>query len=217
LNNIKILFEDDDIVVAVKPAGVLSQEGEAPNMVDLLKERVGGYIAAVHRLDKMTGGVMVYAKNQKSAARLSKSIAQRSFFKTYLAVVKGSPDDSGEWEDLLFRDAKRNKSFVVTRVRRGVKRAHLTFKTIERCGEFSLVEIKPTTGRTHQIRVQFSHRKMPLLGDGKYGGASNKCSLALWCRQIELIHPKFGEKMIFSVSPNDKFPWNMFRKINAIE
>lgn len=208
----EILYEDLSVIVCVKPVGVLSQEGGGENIVDLLKadRAASEYIGVVHRLDRMTGGVMVYAKTPSSAAALSKQISDRQFFKTYLAVVRGEPEKEGRMEDLLFRDMHKNKSYVVNRPRRGTKKAVLTYKTLQTCGENSLVEIYPETGRTHQIRVQFSHRKMPLLGDGKYGGGDNKCSLALWCKKLEFAHPKSGESLSFCAEPPKVYPWDMF-------
>ena len=211
----KILYEDNQIIVCLKPAGVLSQNGEGENMISLLNEhflhngeKCGAY--PVHRLDRETAGVMVFAKNAKSAAVLSKQIEQNTVKKRYYAVIKGVPEEkSGILKDLLFRDKQKNKSFTVKRMRKGVREASLEYVVIGENGGFSMVEILLHTGRTHQIRVQFSSRKMPLSGDGRYGGGSG--NLALFAHTLEFSHPVSGEKMVFSDKPDmTAEPWNMF-------
>ncbi len=211
----KILYEDNQIIVCLKPAGVLSQNGEGENMISLLNEhflhngeKCGAY--PVHRLDRETAGVMVFAKNAKSAAALSKQIEQNTVKKRYYAVIKGVPEEkSGILKDLLFRDKQKNKSFTVKRMRKGVREASLEYVVIGENGGFSMVEILLHTGRTHQIRVQFSSRKMPLSGDGRYGGGSG--NLALFAHTLEFSHPVSGEKMVFSDKPDmTAEPWNMF-------
>ena len=173
----EILFEDGQIAVIVKPAGMASQLTPRGNdCVTALRAHTGGEIFAVHRLDTPTTGVMVYAKTKKAAAFLSKEMAEGRFQKEYLALVHGRPEDpSGDMEDWLFKDA-RNKTYVVKRERKGVKKAILSYETLqtradETYGTLSLVRIRLQTGRTHQIRVQFASRKMPVLGDGKYGAS----------------------------------------------
>ena len=156
----EILFQDNEIIVCVKPVG-LDSEHDMP-------ARLGGEIYPLHRLDQNVGGVMVYARNKAAAARFSKLIQQGEMVKEYLAVVHGEVPESGDWEDLLFKDSRRNKVFVVDRQRAGVKAARLTFTRLSG-GETSLVQIRLYTGRSHQIRVQFASRKTPLVGDGKYG------------------------------------------------
>ncbi len=160
----EILYSDLDFVICIKPVGV-DAEHELP---DLLKERLGGEIFTLHRLDQNVGGVMVYARSKQAAAALSKAIAQGEMVKEYVALVHGAPPPEGDWEDLLFKDSRKNKVFVVKRQRGGVKAARLIYRCLK-TGERSLVRIRLYTGRSHQIRVQFSSRGYPLVGDHKYG------------------------------------------------
>lgn len=211
----KILFEDKYIAVCLKPAGILSQNGDGGDMISLLNayfEQNGEKAEAypVHRLDKETAGVMVYAKSSKSAAALSKQIEQNTIKKHYYAVVKGSPEEkSGVLKDLLFRDKQKNKSYSVKRMRKGVREASLEYEVVGENGGYSMLDILLHTGRTHQIRVQFSSRKMPLYGDGRYGGGGG--NLALFAHTLEFCHPVSGEKMVFSEKPDMTVdPWNMF-------
>ena len=160
----KILHIDSDFVVCIKPVGV-DAEHEMPAM---LQESLGGEIFTLHRLDKNVGGVMVYARNKHAAAALSKAITNGEMVKEYVAMVHGTPPPEGDWEDLLFKDSRKNKVFVVKRQRAGVKAARLTYRCLQ-AGEQSLVRIRLYTGRSHQIRVQFASRGFPLVGDHKYG------------------------------------------------
>ena len=160
----EILHSEMDFVVCIKPVGVDS-EHELPAM---LQEKLGGEIFTLHRLDKNVAGVMIYARTKQAAAVLSKAVAQGEMVKEYVALVHGAPPPEGDWEDLLFKDSRKNKVFVVKRQRNGVKAARLTYKVLQ-TGEQSLVRIRLYTGRSHQIRVQFSSRGFPLLGDHKYG------------------------------------------------
>lgn len=196
----KIIFEDKDIVVAIKPPEILSQGDEKgrANAVDILKEMTGSEIFPVHRLDKGVGGVMVFAKNSKSAAELSRQVSDRTMEKTYLALLHGEiAEEKGRLEDLLFFDRGKNKSFVVKRERRGVKKALLDYECIERGQGKSLVRVSLITGRTHQIRVQFSSRGYPLFGDRRYGARDDEKDIALMSKEISFVHPKTGEKMSF--------------------
>ena len=198
------------MIVCVKPAGILSQSDEKgrANMISLLQEKTGGTVYPVHRLDKETGGVMVYAKTPDAAAELSGNIAEHRMEKVYLALVHGIPDNNGEMRDFLFRDMAKNKSYVVSGKRRGVKEAILTHRllaTEQIDGEpFSLVVVRLQTGRTHQIRVQFSHRKMPLAGDRKYGGKDRFSQLQLWSYRLTLNHPGTNESLTFSALPESE-------------
>ena len=192
----EILFEDEHLIICIKPVGILSQKDASgsTNMVDelskyLQEKQKSGNICVVHRLDKNVSGVMVYAKSSSVAAGLSKAIGQQKFNKEYIAVIKGCPEEKeGVLKDLLFKDSSKNKSYVVKRERKGVKKASLEYKVMDTIesdsGVVSKVWIKLHTGRTHQIRVQFASRKMPLLGDGKYGSRENKCDVALWSYRI---------------------------------
>lgn len=205
----EILFENKNLIFAVKPRGVSSQSSNDKNMVSMLSELTTGEIYPVHRLDTATGGVMVYAKNKKYAASLSDAFAKNEIDKRYLAIVSGPIEPSGTMEDLLWHDKLKNKSFVVKTERKGAKKAKLEYKVIAEntINEqyFTLVEIKLYTGRTHQIRVQFASRDHSLLGDGKYGGKSGY-PLALWCHSLSLPNG-----MTYSSLPpkNEDF-WNNF-------
>ncbi len=181
-----IIYENDDLIFVVKPRG-LSSQGD---MIDKLSEYTGNKVYCVHRLDTATGGLMVYAKNQKCAALLSKSFAENKVAKEYFAVVKGNPPASDSLYDLLWHDKIKNKSFVVKTKRKGAKEARLTYKVLESDSEKSMISVILDTGRTHQIRIQFASRGFPLYGDGKYGGKSGY-PLALWCHSLTL---PYGDK-----------------------
>lgn len=160
----EILYSDANIAVCIKPVG-LDAEQEVP---DALIQQLGGQIFPIHRLDKNVGGVMVYARTKPAAASLSKAVQDGTMVKEYVAMVHGIPPEQGDWEDLLWKDSRKNKVFVVKRVRGGVKKARLEFTRLSQ-GETSLVRIRLHTGRSHQIRVQFASRGYPLVGDHKYG------------------------------------------------
>ena len=216
MKEITVLFEDNNIIAAVKPAGVLSQAGNTADMISLLGEG-RGEIYPLHRLDKNVGGVMVFAKNKQAAAKMSQLISENRMSKSYYAVLCGKPEeDCAVLEDLLFKDSSKNKSFVVKRMRKGVKKASLEYKTVESVktdsGNLTLVKIKLHTGRTHQIRVQFSSRKLPLLGDGRYGGKSDKCDIALWSTEISFISPFDRQNLTFKAPLPQQYPWNLFDK-----
>lgn len=211
---LKVLYEDELIVVCIKPVGVLSQgaPGETGDMLALLREQCAcREIYPIHRLDRGVGGVMVYAKRRDAAGALSASVADRSMVKEYVALVHGSPSaKEGEMVDLLYKDATLNKSFVVDRKRAGVKEARLSYRVLTTvAGEggeaLSLVRVRLGTGRTHQIRVQFSSRGMPLVGDGKYGARDHGMPLGLWSCRLCFAHPKYKGKTvdIFCPPPAD--------------
>lgn len=204
-----ILHEDRDIVVCVKPVGTLSEKGGMP---EILAQRCAAKeIYTVHRLDRAVGGVMVYAKTAEAAAKLSAAMGAGDFKKQYQAVVHGRPaEDSGVMRDLLFKDSAKNKSYVVKRMRKGVKEAELEYSVIESRADMSLVNITLHTGRSHQIRVQFSSRKMPLVGDVKYGSSRKDCNIALWSASLAFPHPKSGERMCFSANPPEVYPWTEY-------
>lgn len=207
----KILFEDNEILVCIKPVGLLSQSGteNEPDLPKLLSDHTGSPVYVVHRLDKSVGGVMVFAKTAFSAAALSKQITQHSFIKEYLAVIHGQPaEEAAVLEDLLFRDARKNKTFVVDRKRKGVREAKLEYRTLAYSwldGErVTLVRIRLHTGRSHQIRVQFASRKHPLVGDARYGAKDGQKQLALWSCRLSFAHPKSGKQLDFS---DEAPPW----------
>lgn len=210
-----ILHEDAALIAAIKPRGIVSQCTDQGNgFADLLADRNGGYIGVVHRLDRGVDGVMIYAKTPRSAARLSAFVQNGSVKKEYLAVVHGVPSPTnGTMRDLLFHDRARNKTFVVERVRQGVKEAILDYEILETLdteeyGTISLVHITLGTGRTHQIRVQFASRGHALVGDGKYG-ARDRCEIGLCCHRITLPHPESGQELSFSYI-SDGAPWGPF-------
>lgn len=219
----RILFEDKDIIVCVKPVGLLSQSDKAgsDSMVALLEQHTGGVIYPIHRLDRETGGVMAYAKTKNAASRLSRDIAEHRFKKEYLAIVHGKPaTDEDTLCDLLFKDSRKNKSYVVARERKGVKSAKLCYRVLSNKSAdvevYSLLLIRLFTGRTHQIRVQFSHRKMPLAGDRKYGAHDDFSTLGLWSYRLELTHPTNGEELKFVSLPNDSANSDFGFEINPL-
>lgn len=191
----EILHSDENIIVIIKPVG-LDSEHDVPAV---LQSEVGGEVFTLHRLDKNVGGVMVYARNKKTAAVLSKAIQDGRMVKEYLAKVHGTPEESGVLEDLLFKDSKKNKVFVVKRQRAGVKKAKLEYKRLSE-GEESLVHIRLYTGRSHQIRVQFSSRGFPLVGDHKYGSKSSEKEPELFSHRITF--PYKGEDVSFEATPD---------------
>ena len=190
----EILFENADLVACVKPVG-LDAEQQVPAA---LCEQLGGEIFPLHRLDKNVGGVMVYARNKQTAAALSAAIARGDMVKEYVALVHGTPPPQGDWEDLLFKDSRKNKVFVVNRQRAGVKAARLTYQCLK-AGEQSLVRIRLYTGRSHQIRVQFSSRGYPLVGDHKYGSRDERKEPMLFSCCIRF--PYKGQQYIFEAKP----------------
>ena len=166
----QFLYHDRDLAVILKPVG-LDSESAVPAAIIA---ELGGECYAVHRLDLNVGGVMVYARSKQAAAALSRAIQENAMVKEYVARVHGEVPEEGDWTDLLLKDARKNKVFVVDRERKGVKQARLAFTRLETDGETSLVRIRLYTGRSHQIRVQFASRKHPLVGDHKYGARDSR-------------------------------------------
>ena len=211
----EILYQDKFIVVAVKPVGVLSEDvpGQAC-MPALLRRELGGDIATVHRLDKPVGGCMVFSRSKAATGKLIAAVAERRVTKEYLAVLRGHPEKPEDTlRDLLFRDSRVNKSYVVQRMRKGVREAVLDYRELERQGELSLVQVRLHTGRTHQIRVQFSHRGLPLLGDIRYGSKA-ACSPALWSCRLAFAHPVTGAPVDVTCPPPREDPWTRFAVLN---
>lgn len=198
----EILYHDREIAVCIKPVGIDS-ESQLPSA---LKEALGGEIYTLHRLDLNVGGVMVYARTKNMAAALSRAIQDGDMIKEYVAVVHGEVPESGDWEDLLWKDSKKNKMFVVNRERKGVKKARLEYKRLrveqstDEAEPRSLVRIRLYTGRSHQIRVQFSSRNHPLAGDHKYGSRAKETEPMLFsCR---ITFPYKGETRSFEAMPD---------------
>ena len=214
----RILFEDNDIIVLVKPVGVPSEDtknGEK-GILNLLKtENNLTDVFLLHRLDRNVGGVMVFAKNKKSAACISKQIQENTFKKTYLAVTDGVIEEKqGIYKDLLFKDSSKNRSFVVNRMRKGVKEASLEYVVLSENENKTLVKVTLHTGRTHQIRVQFSSRKTPLCGDVKYGSKDRQSDIALFSHSITFTHPVTNEFLTFTEYPNKiNYPWKLFESV----
>lgn len=211
----EILYKDKDLVVCVKPVGLLSEEGGMP---DKLREEIGGEIYCVHRLDRAVGGLMVYARNKKAASALSALISGGRLTKEYLAVVPDKlEEENGRFEDLLFHDRQKNRSYVVKRERTGVKKAELTYEKLNRIGALALVRVHLLTGRSHQIRCQFASRSMPLAGDGRYGSTIRDTDIALFSHRLSFVHPFTGEKLDFTTYPEGKIWTELLQGIEKSE
>lgn len=224
MENLNVLYEDNQVIVVVKPQNVPSQADESGDM-DLLsmvkayvKEKYNkpgeAFIGLVHRLDRPTGGIMVFARNSKSASRLSAQLVSHEMKKTYYAVCQGVPQiKSGSLVNYLKKDEKENIVKIVPQSEQGVKKAELTYKVLQNSDTESLVEVNILTGRSHQIRVQFAGIGCPLLGDNKYGKDKTRASknLGLWAGRLEFTHPVSKQKMVFVASPDTSaMPWNKF-------
>ena len=194
----EILYSDRQIVVCAKPVG-LDSEAEVPAA---LKEQLGGEIFPIHRLDKNVGGVMVYARTKQAAASLSKAVQEGTMVKEYVAMVHGTPPETGDWEDFLFKDSRKNKVFAVKKERKGVKYARLEFRRLT-AGDESLVRIRLHTGRSHQIRVQFASRGFPLVGDHKYGARDEHTAPLLF--SCKITFPWKGQTRSFEALPEWAF------------
>lgn len=215
---IPVLYEDRQLLLCVKPAGVLSEEG--PNdtgMPALLSRqyREAGkpdFIAGVHRLDKNVGGLMLFSRKKEITGKLIAAVAEHRVVKEYLAVLRGIPAErEAVLKDLLFHDSSKNKTYVVKRMRKGVREAELEYTTVDTCGELTLVRVRLHTGRTHQIRTQFSSRGMPLLGDIRYGSKDPNCDCALWSFHLALLHPAADKRVEAYCLPPMEYPWNLFK------
>ena len=205
-----LLYQDAHMVVCVKPAGLLAQADSKGGESAVSKlEAAFGSIYPVHRLDKDTGGVMVFARTQKAAAALSKAVQENRLNKEYLALLPEMPAaEAGELEDILFHDRVKNRTYVVDRQRKGAKPAKLAYRVLEQRESAVLVQVRLFTGRTHQIRVQFASRKLPLLGDRKYGSRES-VPMALWAWRLTLPHPVTGKELVFAAMPDGAAaPWN---------
>ena len=209
----EILYQDDRVLVCLKPAGVLSTD-EPGGLPELLRTELGDPAAnlrTVHRLDRVVSGVMVLARTARAASDLSAQVRSGVFEKTYLAVCRGTTPARDRWEDFLLRDPARRLTYLAEEKVPGAKPAALELKTLAVSGEHSLVLVRLFSGRTHQIRAQFSGRGFPLAGDRKYGPEDGWASIGLWSHQIRFLHPRTGEAMLFSALPPDQGPWTLFR------
>ena len=228
---INILYKDKYLLLAQKPVGENSQfsnDLNVKNLPEKLSAQLsslgeGDFIGLVHRLDTTTGGVILYSRNKNLTGKLSEMVSGKEYKKTYLAVVHGVPSEKeGQMTDLLFHDKQKNKTYIVSKERSGVKAALLEYKVLESVTlkggqQATLVKIQLHTGRTHQIRVQFASRKMPLLGDGKYGSREKGCTCALWSHRGEFFHPVSGERVCVESLPPQVYPWNLFNIFRETE
>lgn len=222
----EIIYEDNHLLIINKPQNVAVQEDESkdPDLLNLLKQFIKNrdnkpnnvYLGLVHRLDRPTGGVMVFAKTSKCAERLSKQLRDHSLKKSYLCIVVGQPEShQGRLQTYLVKDEKTNTVNLATLSDFGAKEAILDYKVLSSKSDLSLVEVELKTGRSHQIRVQMSKQnKTPVFGDFKYGDKIHKSNLALWAYKLEFVHPTTKNQMIFKSMPNvNTKPWKDFENI----
>ena len=206
----EIIYQDTDIVVCVKPTRVLSTD-EPGGVPGLVREALGdpnADIRTVHRLDRVVSGLMVLARSASAASELSRQIREDEFEKEYLAVVHGAPEENaGRLCDLLLRDKARKMTFVAAAEGKGVQSASLRYTVQNSTAGMTRVRIQLETGRTHQIRVQFAFRGMPLVGERKYAVLEDDCAIALWSYRLSFIHPRTGEIMEFIKEPPAVYPW----------
>lgn len=206
----QIVYEDGQLVVCLKPAGVLSTD-EPGGVPELLRGQLGEKdVRTVHRLDRVVGGLMVLAKGARAASELSRQIREGSFDKRYLAVLHGEAEDGGTLRDLLLRDKAERKTYVTEAPGKNVQEAELRYETLARREGLSLVKIELITGRTHQIRCQFSSRGLPLVGDRKYSLLDDGCDIALWSQALAFSHPADGRPLRFAAPPPLQWPWTAF-------
>ena len=206
-----ILYQDARIVVAVKPAGVVSTD-EPGGMPELLRAYLHtDCIRTVHRLDAQVAGVMVFARSRVAASLLSQQIREHRFSKEYLAVLCGTPNQPADTlTDLLARDTRRRVTYVADAPSPDTREARLSYDTVDNSDGLTLVRVRLHTGRTHQIRVQFASRDLPLSGDRKYGASDAPWPIALWSYRLSFAHPQTGETMTFACPPPDTAPWTRF-------
>lgn len=206
-----ILYQDDHILLCVKPPRVLSTD-EPGGMPELVRQALGDPAAdvrTVHRLDRVVSGLMVLARSPQAASELSRQIREGEFDKEYLAVVHGAPaEPAGRMTDLLLRDKRERKTYVVAERGKGVQEAILDYRVLARSEGLTKVAIRLITGRTHQIRAQFSGRGLPLVGDRKYSLLEDDCEIALWSHRLSFRHPVTGEAVDFRVDPPKGYPWD---------
>ena len=217
---INIIYEDNHLLVVEKPVNIPVQKDDSNDLdfltmlKDFIKKRdnkpFNVYLGLVHRLDRPVGGIMVFAKTSKCASRLSEQVRNRTFKKTYYAVVEGKLDSSGTFKDRLLKDEKNN----IVKVDDKGKEAILDYEVIDCKDNLSLVSINLETGRSHQIRVQFASRNHPLYGDQKYNKNSKIGEqIALFSKKIIFNHPITKETLTFSLELPNRKPWNLFKKV----
>jgi 23S rRNA pseudouridine1911/1915/1917 synthase len=208
-----IIYQDHSIIVCIKPPRVLSTD-EPGGMPELVRQALGdpnADVRTVHRLDRVVSGLMVLARNAKAASELSRQIREGAFDKEYLAVLHGHPESAaGTLTDLLLRNKQERKTYVVTEPGKGVQEAILNYQVTGTAENLTRVKIQLITGRTHQIRAQFSSRGLPLVGERKYAVQEDNCEIALWSHSLSFTHPETGEKMTFTQQPPQLFPWDQF-------
>ena len=210
----EIIYIDEALIVCIKPAGILSTD-EPGGLPELVRKELGDEkadVRTVHRLDRAVSGLMLLARGAKAASELSRQIREGEFEKEYLAVVHGETEDRASLRDLLLRSKARKMTFVVTEPEKGVQEALLDYETLGRRNGMSMVKIQLHTGRTHQIRVQFSSRGFPLVGERKYCEPMDECPLALWSHMIGFSHPVTGERMRFEKQAPEVFPWTELKE-----
>ena len=209
----EIVYQDSDILVCLKPAGIKSTD-EPGGVPSLAREALGdprADVRTVHRLDQVVSGLMVLARNAAAASELSRQIRDQEFQKEYLAVVHGhTPDAAGTLTDLLLRNKPERKTYVVHHLEKGVQEAVLDYERLAEKENLTKVRIVLRTGRTHQIRCQFSSRGLPLVGDRKYSLLEDGCPIALWSARLSFRHSGTGEKMDIAHEPPDIEPWTRF-------
>ena len=230
MEDLIVLYEDNHIIVVVKPQNIPTQEDDSKDrdMLTIVKDYIkvkenkpgNVYVGLVHRLDRPTGGVMVFAKTSKAASRLAEDIKNGDFHKRYLAVVNNKPREKrGKLVNFLKKNPRTNTVLVVPELESGGKRAELDYEILEEKEKVTLVDVNLHTGRSHQIRVQMKHIGCPIYGDVRYGGdiLAKGHNLALWAFELKLVHPTTKENMTFKVyPPEDKTPWNVFN-INGVK
>ena len=206
----ELIYQDKDIIVCVKPPRVLSTD-EPGGLPDLVRQALGDEkadVRTVHRLDRVVSGLMVLARNKAAASELSRQIREDLFQKEYMAVVHGAPQlQAGSMRDLLLRNKAERKTYIATEPGKDVQEAILDYWVENRTADMSRVRIRLVTGRTHQIRAQFSGRGMPLVGDRKYSTLEDNCEIALWSCCLGFYHPTSGEPMRFVLEPPAVYPW----------
>ena len=209
----ELIYQDASILVCVKPPRVLSTDepGGVPELARAALGDPAACVKTVHRLDRVVSGLMVLARTTEAAQALSAQIRAGSFEKEYLAVCHGTPpEQAGRMEDLLVRCKAERKTYVTDTPGKGVQPASLSYRVLGRAQGLTLTAIRLHTGRTHQIRAQFSSRGLPLVGDRKYSLLDDGCEIALWSHVLGFAHPASGEAMRFCLAPPELPPWTAF-------